>query len=110
MVGMKADEEKEIKVKFPEDYFSEDLKGKDATFKVKVHEIKKKELPEINDDFAKDTSEFDTLDELKASIKEKLENENTNKAKYETEEAAIKAVCEAAEVWLFVQIQTGNSK
>ena len=98
MVGMKADEEKEIKVKFPEDYFSEDLKGKDATFKVKVHEIKKKELPEINDDFAKDTSEFDTLDELKASIKEKLENENTNKAKYETEEAAIKAVCEAAEV------------
>ena len=98
MVGMKADEEKEIKVKFPEDYFSEDLMGKDATFKVKVHEIKKKELPEINDDFAKDTSEFDTLDELKASIKEKLENENTNKAKYETEEAAIKAVCEAAEV------------
>ena len=98
MVGMKADEEKEIKVKFPEDYFSEDLKGKDATFKVKVHEIKKKELPEINDDFAKDTSEFDTLDELKASIKEKLENENTNKAKYETEEAAIKAVCDAAEV------------
>ena len=98
MVGMKADEEKEIKVKFPKDYFSEDLKGKDATFKVKVHEIKKKELPEINDDFAKDTSEFDTLDELKASIKEKLENENTNKAKYETEEAAIKAVCEAAEV------------
>lgn len=98
MVGMKADEEKEIKVKFPEDYFSEDLKGKDATFKVKVHEIKKKELPEINDDFAKDTSEFDTLDELKASIKEKLENENTSKAKYETEEAAIKAVCEAAEV------------
>ena len=98
MVGMKADEEKEIKVKFPEDYFSEDLKGKDATFKVKVHEIKKKELPEINDDFAKDTSEFDTLDELKASIKEKLENEKENKAKYETEEAAIKAVCEAAEV------------
>ncbi len=98
IIGMKIDEEKEIKVKFPEDYFSEDLKGKDATFKVKVHEIKKKELPEINDDFAKDTSEFDTLDELKASIKEKLENENTNKAKYETEEAAIKAVCEAAEV------------
>ena len=98
MVGMKIDEEKDIKVKFPDDYFSPDLKGKDATFKVKIHEIKKKELPEINDDFAKDTSEFDTLAELKASIKEKLETENQNKAKYETEEEAIKAVCDATEI------------
>lgn len=98
MVGMKNDEEKELKVKFPEEYFSEELKGKDATFKVKVHEIKKKELPEINDDFAKDTSEFDTLDELKASIKEKLETENTNKAKYEMEDSALKNVCDSAEV------------
>ena len=98
MVGMKIDEEKDINVKFPEEYFSEELKGKDATFKVKVHEIKKKEMPEINDEFAKDTSEFDTLDELKASIKEKLETENTNRAKYETEDAAIKAVCDTAEV------------
>ena len=98
MVGMKIDEEKDINVKFPEEYFSEELKGKDATFKVKVHEIKKKEMPEINDEFAKDTSEFDTLEELKASIKEKIENENSNRAKYETEEEAIKTVCNAAEV------------
>ena len=98
MIGMKIEEEKDIKVKFPDDYFSEELKGKDAIFKVKVHEIKKKELPKIDDDFAKDTSEFDTLDELKASIKEKLDNENKSKAKYEMEEEAIRTVCDAAEV------------
>lgn len=98
IIGMKIDEERDINVKFPEEYFSEELKGKDATFKVKLHEIKRKELPELNDDFAKDASEFDTLDELKASIKEKLEEENKNKAKYETEDAAIKAVTDSAEV------------
>ena len=98
IIGMKIDEEKDINVKFPEEYFSEDLKGKDAVFKVKLHEIKKKELPELNDDFAKDTSEFDTLEELKASIKEKLEHENEHKAKYEMEDAAIKAVSESTEV------------
>lgn len=98
IIGMKIDEEKDINVKFPDDYFSEDLKGKDAVFKVKLHEIKKKEMPELNDDFAKDTSEFDTLDELKNSIKEKLEEANKSKAKYETEEAAIKAVCDNTEI------------
>ena len=98
IIGMKIDEEKDINVKFPEEYFSEELKGKDAVFKVKLHEIKKKELPEINDEFAKDVSEFDTLEELKNSIKEKLESENSNKAKYETEDAAIKAVTDSAEV------------
>ncbi len=98
IIGMKIEEEKDIKVKFPDDYFSEDLKGKDAVFKVKLHEIKKKELPEINDEFAKDASEFETLEELKNSIKEKLEEENKSRAKYETEEEAIKAVCKDAEV------------
>ena len=98
IIGMNVEEEKDIKVKFPEDYFSEELKGKDAVFKVKLHEIKKKELPEINDDFAKDTSEFDTLEELKNSIKEKLEEENKSRAKYETEEELIKAVCKEVEI------------
>ena len=98
ITGMKIDEEKDINVKFPDEYFSKDLAGKDATFKVKLHEIKKKELPELDDEFAKDVSEFETLDELKASIKEKLENENANRAKYETEEAAIKAVCDTVEI------------
>ena len=98
IIGMKIDEEKDIKVKFPDDYFSEDLKGKEAVFKVKLHEIKKKELPKIDDEFAKDTSEFETLKELKNSIKEKLEEENKSRAKYETEDAAIKAVCENTKI------------
>ena len=98
IIGMKTEEERDIKVKFPDDYFSEELKGKDAVFKVKLHEIKKKELPEINDEFAKDTSEFDTLEELKKSVKEKLEEENKSRAKYETEEEVIKAVCEEVKI------------
>lgn len=103
LVGMKIDEEKEIKVTFPEEYFSKELAGKEATFKVKLHEIKKKELPELDDEFAKDVSEFDTIAELKASIKERLEKDNEQKAKYETEEAAIKAVCEEVKI----EIPTG---
>lgn len=98
VIGMKIDEEKDIQVKFPEEYFSKDLAGKDATFKVKVHEIKKKELPELDDEFAKDVSEFDTLKELKESIKEKQQKQNDEKAKYETQEAVIKAVCEDIKV------------
>ena len=98
IIGMKIDEEKDINVKFPEEYFSEELKGKDATFKVKLHEIKKKELPKMDDEFAKDVSEFDTLEELKNSIKEKMQKTNEQKAEYETEEAAINAVCDNVEV------------
>ena len=94
IIGMKLEEEKDIKVKFPDDYFSKDLAGKEAVFKVKLHEIKKKELPKMDDEFAKDVSEFDTLADLKNSIKEKLDTENSDRAKYETEEEAIKAVCD----------------
>ena len=98
IIGMKLEEEKEINVKFPEEYFSANLAGKDAMFKVKLHEIKKKEMPEINDELAKDISEFDTIEELKNSIKEKQEEQNKSRAKYETEDAIIKAVCEEAKV------------
>ena len=98
IIGMKIDEEKDIKVKFPDEYFSKDLAGKDAVFKVKLHEIKVKEMPKLDDEFAKDVSEFDTLEELKNSIKEKLEEENKNRAKHETEDAAIQAVCDGVEV------------
>ena len=93
LVGMKIDEEREIKVTFPKEYFSKDLAGKEAMFKVKLHEIKRKELPKLDDEFAKDVSEFDTLAELKASIKEKIEKNNEQRQKYETEDLAIKAVC-----------------
>ena len=98
VIGMKVDEEKDINVKFPEEYFSKDLAGKDATFKVKVHEIKRKELPKLDDEFAKDVSEFDTLKELKEDIKAKLEKQNKEKEKYEKKEAVIKAVCENMKV------------
>lgn len=111
IIGMKIDEEKDINVKFPEEYFSEELKGKDAIFKIKLHEIKKKEMPALDDEFAKDVSEFDTLKELKASIKEKIEEENKNKAKYETEDAAVKAVCDNVEIDIpsgMIETETDN--
>ena len=98
VIGMKIDETKEINVKFPEEYFSKDLAGKDAMFKVTLHEIKEKELPKLDDEFAKDVSEFDTLAELKADIKSKKEEANNNKAKGELEEAAVKAACDVCEV------------
>lgn len=98
VIGMKIDEEKDLNVTFPEDYFSKDLAGKPVVFKVKVHEIKHKELPKMDDEFAKDVSEFDTLLDLKNSIKEKIQKENDDKAKYETEDNAIKAVCDAVEL------------
>lgn len=111
IIGMNIGEEKDINVTFPEEYFSKELAGKEATFKVKLHEIKKKEMPKLDDEFAKDVSEFDTLDELKASIKEKLEEENTSKAKYETEEEAIKTVCDDVKVEIpsgMVETETDN--
>ena len=111
VIGIKIGEEKEINVKFPEEYYSKDLAGKDATFKVKVNGIKKKEVPELDDEFAKDVSEFDTLKELKASIKERLEKENKEKEKYEKEDAVIKAICEKMEVEIpngMVEIEVEN--
>lgn len=98
VVGMKAGEEKEINVKFPEEYFSKELAGKDAMFKVKLHEIKVKELPVMDDEFAKDVSEFESLEELKADIKAKLEESNKARAERETEDAAVEKVVEATEV------------
>ena len=98
VIGMKIEEEKDINVTFPEEYFSKDLAGKPAVFKVKVHEIKAKELPTMDDDFAKDVREFDTLEELKSSIKKNLEEQNEHKAKHEIEDKAIQKVCENAKV------------
>ena len=111
VIGMKTGEEKDINVKFPDEYFSDKLAGKDATFKVKLHEIKKKELPKIDDEFAKDASEFDTLDELKASIKEKQEESNKSRAKYETEDAVIEEACKNATIDIpsgMVEIEIDN--
>ena len=73
MIGMNIGEEKELNVTFPEDYHAENLKGKPATFKVTVKEIKEKQLPELDDDFAQDVSDFDTLAEYKDDLKKKIE-------------------------------------
>ena len=98
VAGMKVDEVKDINVTFPEEYFSKDLAGKAAVFKVTLHEIKVKELPVIDDEFAKDVSEFDTLAELKADVKAKKEEQNALRSKSELEEAVVKAISEASEV------------
>ncbi|MBQ3259359.1 MAG: trigger factor, partial [Clostridia bacterium] len=75
IVGKKPEEEFDVNVTFPEEYHAAELAGKPAVFKCKLHEIKVKELPELNDDFAKDCSEFDTLDELKADVKANLKKQ-----------------------------------
>ena len=98
VIGMKIDETKDVKVTFPEDYFSKELAGKAAVFKVTVHEIKTKELPTIDDEFAKDVSEFDTLKELKEDIKKKQEKQNEEREIAELNEKAIKTVSDKSEV------------
>jgi trigger factor len=97
LVGMSCGEEKDITVRFPDDYHKE-LAGKEAVFKVKLHEIKRKELPELNDEFAKDVSEFDTFEEYKADIRKKLEQSNEKRAEAELENRLLEAVAEASEV------------
>ena len=111
VVGMKVDEVKDVNVKFPEEYFSKDLAGKDAVFKVTLHEIKKKELPAIDDEFAKDVSEFDTIKELKADIKAKKEKQNEENSKAELEERAVRAIAAVSEVEIpngMVEVELDN--
>ncbi len=98
LIGVKAGESMDVNVSFPEEYHVEDLKGKPALFKVTVKEIKAKEIPELDDELAKDVSEFDTLDELKADIRTKQEKNNSEKAKREYENQVVNKVVEAAEV------------
>ena len=98
LIGAEIDKEVEVKVTFPEDYHSEDLKGKEAVFKCTVHEIKAKELPELDDEFASEVSEFDTLDELKADIKAKIKEQKVNDGKRAQEDAAVDAIIESAKM------------
>ena len=94
IIGKKAEEEFDVNVTFPEDYHAEDLKGKPAVFKVKVNSIQYKELPELDDEFAKDISEFDTLEELKVDIKAKLEEDAEKRTKQEKENAVMDKIVE----------------
>ena len=98
LVGAKIGEETEVNVTFPKEYHAEDLKGKKAMFKVTVKEIKEKQLPEIDDDFVKDISEFDTLEDYKKDIKEKLQKANEQKGKQETENLVIDEIIKVAKV------------
>jgi len=93
LVGLKVGESKEVKVNFPEAYGREDLNGKLATFNVTVKSMKEKELPAIDDEFAKDVSEFDTLEELRNNIKKSLETSSEDREKKEFDEAVIDAAC-----------------
>ncbi len=98
LIGAKIGEETEVKVTFPEDYQAEHLQGKEAIFKCTVKEIREKELPELNDEFASDVSEFETLAEYRADVKKNLEEKKEKNAKAEKEDAAIKAVVEDSEM------------
>ncbi|MDF1495093.1 trigger factor [Caproiciproducens sp. CPB-2] len=94
VVGHKTGDEFDVNVKFPEDYHSKDLAGKDAVFKIKLHEIKMKELPEVDDDFVKDVSDFDTLDKYREDMKAKLTEAEEKKAKDDVENQLIDKLVE----------------
>lgn len=94
LIGKKKGEATEVEVTFPEEYHEESLKGKPAVFKVDIKEIKVKELPELDDEFAKDVSEFDTLEDYKNSIKEELEKQLKDQEKIETENKIVEKVVE----------------
>ena len=98
LIGVVKDEERDVKVTFPEEYHAEELAGKEAVFKCKVHEIKEQELPEIDDDFVKDVSEFDTLDELKKDTREKLEKSRKESAENSMKNSVIEAVFNANDI------------
>lgn len=92
VVGHAAGEEFDVNVKFPEEYQASELAGKDATFKIKLHEVKYKELPNLDDDFAMDVSEYDTLEELKNSIRKGIEDNNEKMADQQVENDLIEMV------------------
>ena len=94
IVGHKADEEFSINVTYPEDYQAEELKGKAAEFKIKLHEIKVKELPEVDDEFVKDVSDKETLDEYKAELSEQIKSRLENEAERDVDNKLIDAVIE----------------
>lgn len=98
LIGKKKEDKVEVEVTFPEDYFEESLKGKDAIFKVEIKEIKEKELPKLDDEFAIDVSEFDTLDEYKESLREKLEARAKENEKVEKENNVIDHIVEKTEI------------
>lgn len=98
IIGMNKGDEKDINVKFPEEYHAENLKGKDAVFAIKLHEIKKKELPEVTDEFIKDAVGAESVDAYKKEVKERLEKQNADRAERELEDEIVKKISENATV------------
>ena len=98
LVGAEIGKEVEVKVTFPEDYQAENLQGKEAVFKCTIKEIKEKELPELDDEFASEVSEFETMAEYRESVKKNLTEKKEKDAKNAKEEAAIQAVVEDSEM------------
>lgn len=97
VVGHKAGEEFDVNVTFPEEYHAKELAGKAAVFKVKLHEIQYKELPELDDEFAKDVSEYDTLNDLKESIREKMQGDYDKEADLDAENKLVDQIVETIE-------------
>ena len=100
LIGFEIGKEGDVNVTFPKDYQAEELAGKDATFKCTIKAIKAKELPELNDEFASDVSDFDTLAEYKEDVKNKLVEKKTNEEKAKREDAVVRAVVEDSEMEL----------
>ena len=110
LIGVEAEKEVEVNVTFPEEYHAEDLAGKEAVFKCRVHEIKTKELPKLDDEFAAEVSEFDTLDEYKADIKAKIKEQKIAEGKRQKEDQAVEkavanATMEIPEAMIDTQVQ-----
>jgi trigger factor len=98
LAGAKAGEERKVEVTFPEDYGAEDLAGKDAVFTIQVKEVREKRLPDLDDDFAADNSDFDTLEELRADIEHRLEHAAGHRAEHAYRDAVLDAAVENAEI------------
>ena len=96
LIGRKPEENVDVNVTFPDDYQAEDLQGKEAVFKCVIHKIEAKELPELDDEFAQDVSEFDTMDEYKADVRKNLQNKKEEEAKRAKEDAVVDKVIENA--------------
>ena len=98
LIGANLDDEIEVKVKFPDNYRKDDIAGKDALFKVKINQIKEKQLPELDDEFVKEVSEFETLDEMKVDLRDKLLKNAEDQSKTKLEEFLIETVTDASVV------------
>ncbi|KHF40975.1 trigger factor [Halalkalibacter okhensis] len=99
LVGLKSGEEKDVEVSFPEEYHAENLAGKPATFKVKIHDIKRKELPALDDEFAKDANEeVETLDELKTQLKDKLQKDKDHQAEHAVRDTLVQKAADNATI------------